>query len=65
MRQNATNWTRLFPADFYPTINLVIGKPDWPDSKLLENGKCVVTDFDTGCPAIIFDGQYKRTEIVA
>jgi hypothetical protein len=47
------SWSRLSLSDFYPTIGFFIGRSDWGDTRIISEGKQIVADFDTGCPALI------------
>jgi len=45
-------WMPLGDEDYYPTIEVFLGKTDWETDAVFERGLRVVADFDTGNPDI-------------
>lgn len=43
-------WSRLCGGDYYPTVEVYLGSPEWTDSEVFDKGVKIVTDFDTGNP---------------
>lgn len=49
-------WSDLGHGDFYPTVELFLGARVWNESEVFSRGASVISDFDTGNPALaIFD----------
>jgi len=47
-----TPWAQVSPWDYYPTVEILLGKADWDKEELLHKGEVIIADLDTGCPYI-------------
>lgn len=45
-------WSQLSQTDYYPTLPIHLGLPDWSDKQVFEQGFVVNADFDTGNPDV-------------
>lgn len=45
-------WSALAPDDAYPTLSILVARPDLPDTALVLQALRVFADFDTGSPAV-------------
>ncbi|MFQ6074558.1 MAG: hypothetical protein ACE5Z5_00290 [Candidatus Bathyarchaeia archaeon] len=58
-----TRWTRL-NDDYYPTIELNLGGKEWVDEDVVDRGREVLADFDTGNPYYIIFNEEISENIV-
>ena len=52
-------WSAL-NGDWYPAVEFLVGSPGWNDQAMLERGRHVVADFDTGCPTYFLREEIAR-----
>lgn len=57
-----TTWSPLPYNDFYPTISIGVGAGDWDHSTLLDQGRQLIADFDTGSPRLFVIWEWLLTE---
>lgn len=50
-----SHWTTIPDGDFYPSIPITVGAPNWNLQNMNENGFAVISDFDSGANNILFD----------
>lgn len=50
-----SHWTAIPDGDFYPSIPITVGAPNWNPQSMSENGFSVICDFDSGANNILFD----------
>jgi hypothetical protein len=48
--EERSNWSFLSESDYYPTVEIYLGRIDWSDDDVFEKGIKVRSDFDTGNP---------------
>lgn len=54
--EEAAAWSDLGQGDYYPTVELFLGARAWSDSEDFSRGARIISDFDTGNPALaVFD----------
>ncbi|MEM0172256.1 MAG: hypothetical protein QXV57_06825 [Thermoproteota archaeon] len=60
IEENA-EWSRLGDEDYYPAIEVYLGKEEWSDESVFNKGVKVRSDFDTGNPEYaVFNEAYCR-----
>lgn len=47
-----SSWMPLGDEDYYPTIEIILGRTDWEAKEIFGHGLRVIADFDTGNPDI-------------
>ena len=48
-------WSQITEKDYYPTIQVYVGKQEWDNEKFNVAENILTSDFDTGSPVIILD----------
>ncbi|MBM3242068.1 hypothetical protein FJZ31_37830 [Candidatus Poribacteria bacterium] len=48
-------WTQVSEKDYYPTIQVFVGKQEWDNEKLDVAENVLIADFDTGSPVVVLD----------
>jgi len=57
-RTGISKWQPRSPIDdWYTTIQIKIGRPDWKDNAVIESGILILGEFDSGCQTTLLDLQ--------
>ena len=57
-RTGISKWQSRSPIDdWYTTIQIKVGRPDWEDNAVIENGILILGEFDSGCQTTHLDLQ--------
>jgi hypothetical protein len=48
-------WIQVSEKDYYPTIQVFVGKQEWDNEKLDASENVLIADFDTGSPVVVLD----------
>jgi hypothetical protein len=48
-------WTQITEKDYYPTIQVYVGRQEWDNEKLDVAENSLTADFDTGSPVVVLD----------
>lgn len=62
-----SSWIPLGDEDYYPAIEVILGRTDWGAEEIFDHGLRVIADFDTGNPdiAAFSDEELSTLKVIA
>jgi len=55
IEEMGAKWSKITSTDYYPTVEIIVGKANWDNAQIEQFGEVIIGDLDTGAPGIFLD----------